>query len=290
MNFRRLNFASLVRPILWVAVGVVVNTTSIQARAAYGFGHESGAENAIPKQLADVGITEHLGNQVNLDLPFRDESGKTVTLRDFMRDGKPMLLSLAYFGCPSLCSAHLNGLNTAFKQIKEPLGQNFKFVVVSIEPKETSELAGKKKEAYMKAYARPEGDAGWHFLVGNQPEITALANQVGFNYHWDAQENQYAHASAAYVLTADGTISRYFYGIVFRPKDLRLSMIEASNGKVGTIIDKLTLYCSHFDAGASKYTIAAFSVLRVGAILITLLLGAFLVPFWFRKDRLEGEA
>lgn len=270
-----------------IAAGFTVGTPAF---ARNNFAPVQGSANEVPKDLEGIGITEHLGENVNLGLKFRDEKGQTVQLGDYMKDGKPVLLTLAYFGCPSLCNYHLNGLNDSFKQMKAPVGQEFKFIVVSIEPKETPELAAEKKAAYLKAYGRTDSANGWHFLTGDQAAITELAQQVGFQYRWSAEENQYAHAAAAYILTPEGKISRYFYGIVFPAKDLRLSLIEASNGNVGTVIDKLTLFCFHFDPKASKFTIAAFNVMRAGSALMVLIIGAFLVPFWFRRDRLQGEA
>ncbi|CAN5593814.1 SCO family protein [soil metagenome] len=244
---------------------------------------EEGPANDTPAKLENIGIDTRLGEKIDLDAKLVDESGKEVTLRDFTKDGKPLLLSLAYYSCPSLCSFHLNGLNDAFKQMKAPLGDEFNLVVVSFDPKETPALARAKKESYLRAYDRPEGDKGWHFLTGAGPTTAALAKAVGFKYRWDEEQKQYAHASAAYAIAPDGTITRYLFGIVFDPKTVRLSMLEASKGEVGTVVDKLILYCFHYDANANRYTLAAFNVMRAGGILILLVLGAFLVPFWFRK-------
>jgi protein SCO1/2 len=260
------------------------------AFAHEGFdGREAGSFNETPDELKNVGIEEHLGEPVDMNLTFRDEMGAVVPLSAFTAKKKPVLLTLAYYECPGLCNYHLNGLNDAFKELKEPLGKEFEVVVVSIQPKETPDLATKKKEAYLKAYGRPEGASGWHFLTGDQANITKLAQQVGFKYHWDEKEKQFAHTSAAYALTPDGLISRYFYGIIFDAKVLRLSMIEASNGSIGTIVDKLTLFCFHFDPKASKYTVAAFNVMRAGGGLTVLLMACFLFPFWLRSRNRKGE-
>lgn len=194
---------------------------------------------------------------------------------------------MAYYSCPSLCNFHLNGLNDAFKKLKEPVGKEFNFVVVSIEPKETPELAEQKKANYLKAYGRPEGNDGWHFLVGDEDSVRELAKQVGFGYKWDETQQQWAHAAAAFVLTPEGRISRYLYGIDFSPQTMRLSLVEASNGRIGTLADKLTLFCFHFDPKASKYTLAAFNVVRAGGALMVIILAAFLTPFWFRNRRAE---
>lgn len=255
---------------------------------------EAGIENETPQQLEGVGITEHLGDHVNLDLNFRNEQGEVVPLRTYFKDHKPVLLTMAYYSCPSLCNFHLNGLNDAFKKMSSPIGSEFNVVVVSIEPKETPELASAKKASYIKAYGRPEGAAGWHFLVGDEPQIRELAKQVGFGYRWDEEQKQWAHAAAAYVLTPEGRISRYLYGIDFDPKTVRLSLVEASNGRIGTLVDKLILYCFHFDPKASKYTLYAFNVMRSGSVLVVIVLAIFLAPFWFRnrreEKRVQGEA
>lgn len=280
-----MTITKLVAIVAFALVGALAPATAL-ARGEMG-GHNEGFANETPKELAGVGIDEHLGEKVDLDLAFKNENGESVTLRSYMKDGKPVLLSLAYFSCPSLCNFHLNGLLDAFKKIPAPLGQEFHAVVVSIEPKETPQLARDKKATYLKSYGRPEGEKGWHFLTGDAASITKLAKQVGFNYRWDEEQQQYAHASAATVLTPEGTISRYLYGIIFDPKTVRLSMIEASDGKVGTVMDRLVLYCFHFDSKASKYSLAAFNVMRAGGVAIIVILAIFLAPFWFRSRKGE---
>jgi protein SCO1/2 len=244
-----------------------------------------GLINETPKQLEDIGISEHLGERVDLGLTFKNEKGELVTLGSYIRDGKPLLLSLAYYNCPSLCNFHLNGVLDAFKGMKEPVGKDFNYVVVSIDAKETPDLAAKKKANYMSAYGRPEGANGWHFLVGGDAEIQALASQVGFKFRWDEEQKQWAHAAAAIVLTPDGRISRYLYGIVFEPRSMRLSLVEASNGKIGTLVDKLVLYCFHFDPKTGKYSLAAFNAVRLAGMLVVAILVIFLAPFWFRQRR-----
>lgn len=263
---------------------------SVPSFARDPFGREAGPANETPKELEDITINEHLGDTVDTNLKFKDESGQDVTLAKYLGNKKPVLLSLAYFSCPSLCTYHVNGLVDSLKAMSNPVGKEFDFVVISIDPRETPKVAAEKKAAYLNAYGRPETAGSWHFLTGQEPEIAAIAKQVGFNYHWAEEQKQYAHASAAYVLTPDGVLSRYFYGIVFDPKELRLSMVEASNGHVGTIVDKLTLFCFHLDPKTNKRTLAAFNVVRAGGALMVLILGAFLVPFWLRRNRLQGDA
>lgn len=262
-------------------------TASIGSVAeARDFGRSrEGAPNEVPKQLADVSITPRLGEKIDLDAKFVDDAGQEVTLRKYTQDGKPILLSLAYYSCPSLCNFHLNGLNDAFKQLKDPVGKEFNLVVVSFDPREGPAVAAAKKANYIKEYGRPEGAAGWHFLTGTSEASSALAKAVGFKYNWDEEQKQYAHASAAYAIAPDGTITRYLFGIVFDPKTVRLSMLEASKGKVGTVTDKLILYCFHYDPKANQYTLAAFNIMRAGGVLIMLVLGAFIVPFWIRAKK-----
>lgn len=250
---------------------------------------KEGHSNETPKELENLEIEQRLGERIDLDATFVDHEGKTVRLGDFAKDGKPLLLTLAYFNCPSLCNFHLNGLNDAFKAMKKPLGEEFNVVVVSFDPKEKTPLAAAKRENYLKAYGRAEGANGFHFLTGESSAIEPLAKAVGFKYRWDESQKQYAHAAAAYAISPDGTISRYFYGITFDPKTVRLSMIEASKGLVGSLVDKLTLFCFHYDPKESRYTVAAFNVMRAGGVLMLLVLGAFLLPFWIRA-RKETEA
>ena len=273
----------------WVAF-VVASLLMISTVQARDFGRaQEGHPNEIPKQLVDVGIEQKLGEKIDLDLKFTDHTGREVTLREYTKDGKPILLSLAYFNCPSLCNFHLNGLNDAFKQMKQPLGQEFNMVIVSFDPREKSDLAAAKRASYVNAYGRNQGADGWHFLTGAGEASAALAKSVGFSYRWDEEQKQYAHAAAAYAIAPDGTITRYLNGIVFDPKTVRLSMLEASKGHVGSVIDKLVLYCFHYDAKANKYTLAAFNVMRAGGVLIMLVLGAFLIPFWVRSRKENGN-
>lgn len=276
----------------WFATVSIAVGLGASALGPSAFAREIGApaakvDNEIPTKLEGVGITEKLGEKVNLDLPFKDESGAAVSLRKYTSTGKPVLLSLAYYSCPSLCNFHLNGLLDAFKGIKKPIGDEFQVVVVSIEPKETPALAAAKKASYIEAYGRPEGADGWHFLTGSESSIREITKQVGFGYAWDEEQKQWSHAAAAMVLTPEGVVSRYLYGIVFQPQTVRLSMIEASSGKIGTIVDRLVLFCFHYDPKASKYTLMAFNVMRGGAVLAVVVMTAFLAPFWFRSRREE---
>lgn len=281
---------SLAFSIIALAAGLTTGSRA-HAQAGREFGKQAeGFQNEVPKELKEADITEHLGEKIDLDLTFKNEAGETVALRSLVANGKPLLLTMAYYSCPSLCNFHLNGLTDAFKKMKQPLGDEFNFAAVSIEPKETPEMAATKKAAYMEVYDRPEGAKGWHFLTGEQANITALAKQVGFGYRWDEEAKQYAHASAAMVITPDGRISRYLYGIIFDPKTVRLSMIEAANGSIGTVMDRVILYCFHFDPKSSKYSLQIFNIMRGAGVLIVLALIGFIAPFWIRNLRkAQGE-
>jgi protein SCO1 len=254
---------------------------------------EEGPSNQTPEKLQDIGVTEKLGNKIDLTLPFRDEEGKAVTLANYFQSGKPVLLSPAYYTCPNLCNYHLNGMTDMLRKLNWTIGREFEYVVVSIDPRDTPQVAKAKKENYLKAYGRVDASRGWHFLSGDEASVKALMSQVGFKYRWDEEGQQYAHVSSAQVITPTGEISRYLNGITFDPQTVRLSMVEASNGMVGSVVDKLILYCFHYDPKASKYTPYLFGVMRIGAILIVLVLLAFLAPFWWRQRKqseLQGSA
>ncbi len=254
------------------------------------FENTGGSLNETPKELQDVGIDEKIGQNVDLDLKFKDEEGKTISLRQLVgKNGQSAILSLAYYSCSSLCNFHLNGLKDAFKGIEKPLGSEFQAIVVSIEPKETPELAAAKKRNYIKAYGRPEGAAGWHFLTGDQASITALAKQIGFKYHWEEKQQQYAHSSAAAVLTPTGEISRYLYGIVFDPKVVRLSAIEAADGKTGSILDRVILYCFHYEASSSKYSPMLSNIMAGGGAIMLIVMAIFVAPFWIGNRKSSGR-
>lgn len=228
----------------------------------------------IPVELKNVGITEHLGEPIDLDLAFTDESGATVPLRQYFDGTRPVIMTLAYYGCPNLCGLLLNGITDTFGDLSWTPGREFEYVNVSIDPAEKPELAAQKKEALLAAYGRPDAGKGWHFLVGDEASIRALAQQIGFSYYYDTDEKQYAHGSAAYILTPDGKLSRYLFGVMFEPRDMRLGMVEASKGKIGTIVDHVLLYCYRYDPKSRKYSLIATRLLKVGAGATIVAIGA----------------
>jgi protein SCO1/2 len=288
-----LSFARLLSAVSLMVSLLGFAQSSFAQQQGYGMSPDAGVSNLTPKSLQNVGVTEQLGNKIDLDLKFRNEAGELVPLRSYFSNNRPVILSLAYFNCPGLCSFHLNGLTQVFKKLNWTIGREFNVVVVSFDPKEKSPLAAAKKKSYLRLYDRGESNDGWSFLTGDEPQIQALAKQVGFEYHWDEASQQYAHASVAYILTPDGRLSRYLYGIDFDPRTVRLSLVEASNGVVGNVVDKLILFCFHYDAGQNKYALAAINVMRTGGALMVLILAAFLLSYWLRQRKLvrkvQGE-
>jgi protein SCO1/2 len=241
-------------------------------------------EITTPAILKKVGIAQNLGAPISPDLEFRDESGKTVRLGDFFGK-KPIVLSLVYFDCPALCTEVLNGELRTLRAISLDLGKDFEAVTVSFEPKDTPALAKAKRDVYLGQYNRPESAEHWHFLTGSQTSIDALTNAVGFQYAYDSAIRQYAHAAAIVVLTPDGRIDRYFYGVTYPARDVRLGLVEASQGKIGTLTDHAMLYCYQYDPMTGKYGMAVTSLLRGAGALTVLLLGFFMVVMFLRERK-----
>ena len=225
-----------------------------------------------PELLKDVGIDQKLNDSIPLDLTFRDESGQTVRLGQFF-GSKPVILSLVYYNCPMLCTQVLNGMERSLKDVPMDIGKQFNVVTVSIDPTERPTLAAAKRALYTGLYGRPGATEGWHFLTGDELQIKQLANAVGFRYAYDPQSKQFAHASAIMILTAQGKISRYLYGIQYATRDLRLGLVEASEGKIGTPIDQILLFCYHYDATTGKYGLLVSRVLKAAGVFTILVIG-----------------
>jgi protein SCO1/2 len=238
----------------------------------------------VPDILAKVGVDQKLNGQVPLDLAFRDEAGRSVKLGDYFGK-KPVVLTLVYFECPMLCTQVLNGAVAAMKVLNFTIGDEYDVVTVSFDPRETPALASSKKATYVAKYGRPPAATGWHFLTGEAPAIAALANAVGFRYTFDPTTQQYVHASAIMVLTPEGRLSKYFYGIDYPPKDLRLGLIEASNGNIGTAVDQLLLYCYHYDPHSGKYSMMVLNVLRLAGGVTVAVIAGFVAVMWARDRR-----
>jgi len=239
----------------------------------------------VPSQLEEVGVEEHLDAKIPLNLEFRDEYGAVVTLADYFDGTKPVILTLNYYKCPMLCGLQLNGLLDGLMDLDWTPGQEFEIVTVSINPLETPALAAEKKQNYIKRYERPSAAKGWHFLTGREPEIRQLASTLGFGYTYDRETGEYAHAAAIFVGTPDGRIARYLYGIEYPEKRLRLALLEASAGEIGTTIDQIILYCFHYDPESRRYSPVAMNIMRVGGTATALILGLSLGGYWLREAR-----
>jgi protein SCO1 len=239
-----------------------------------------------PQILQQVGIDQKLNTQLPLDLTFRDESGKTVRLGDYFGT-KPVIVSLVYYRCPMLCEQVLNGMTAALNVLKFDVGKEFNIVTVSIDPTETPEMAAKKKEVFLHRYQRPTAAQGWAYLTGDQANISQLAKAVGFRYVYDERTKQYAHASGIMVATPQGRLAQYYYGIEYSPKDLRLGLIEASQNKIGTVVDQLVLYCYHYDPETGHYGAIVMRMLRIGGTLTMVLLGGLVITM-LRRDTQAG--
>jgi len=260
----------------------VLFVLALLASSAWGQmnnGVMSPPSNTRPPRLENVGIEQHLNTQVPPDLTFRDETGKTVKLGDYF-GRKPLIIDLVYYNCTMLCGEALAGLASAMRLVKFDVGNEFDVVTVSFDPRETPEMAAAKKKDYVGRYGRANAAAGWHFLTGEPDSINALTKAVGFQYQYDAKTNQYAHATAIMVLTPQGRISRYFYGVDFPPKDLRMGLVEASQGKIGNAVDAVLLFCYHYDPETGKYGAMVANILRLAAAATILILGTLFFILW----------
>lgn len=233
--------------------------------------------------LSKVGFDQKLNQQVPLDLTFRDEHGASVKLGDYF-GAKPAILVLAYYKCPNLCTLVLTKLVETMRGLPFDIGDQFEVVTVSIDPRETPALAAAKKATYLARYGRAGAAGGWHFLTGEQGQIERLTQEIGFRYAYDARQDQYAHPTGIMVLTPQGKISRYFYDLEYTPRDLRLGLVEATDGKIGSPIDYVLLRCYHYDPVTGQYTVAIMSIVRMVAVASTMVLGICVFAM-LRRDR-----
>ena len=234
-------------------------------------------ENGLPQALREVKIEQRLNEQLPLDLQFKDETGRTVELREYFNKSKPVILSLVFYKCPMLCNQILSGLTAGLRAQSFDVGREFEVLTVSFDPRETPELAAEKKQSYLERYNRAGAEKGWHFLTGDQENITRLTEAVGFHYNYDEKTNQFAHASGIMLLTPEGRLSRYFYGIEYNPRDLRFGLIEASNNRIGSMADQLLLYCYHYDPATGRYGPVVMNIMRLGGVVTVLGIGALIL-------------
>ena len=234
--------------------------------------------------LDDIGLDQNLDGQIPLELTFIDEKGRTVALGDLLGD-KPVLLSFVYYECPMLCTQILNGLTKSLRVLSFDVGKEFDVITVSIDPGETPSLAAAKKQEYVKWYGRSSAERGWHFLTGRQDQIELLTQAAGFRYQYDPETDLYRHASGIMVLTPEGKLARYFYGIDYAPKDVRLGLIEASQNKIGSPVDQLLLFCYKYDPSTGKYGLVIMNSVRIAGALTVMTIGAFVVLMLRRERR-----
>jgi protein SCO1/2 len=235
-------------------------------------------------QFADVGFDQRLNESVPLDLVFRDETGREVRLGEYFGE-KPVILSLAYFKCPMLCTLVLNGLVRSLRATSCDAGREFEVITVSFDPKETTETAATMKRVYLDEYRRPGAEKGWHFLTGDDEAIKRLTEAVGFRYRYDAETGQFAHASGIVVLTPKGRVAQYFYGLEYSARDLRLSLVESAENRIGSPVDQVLLYCFRYDPAKGKYGLVIMRTLRVAGVGTVLGLGVLIVGLVYRQRR-----
>ena len=279
---RVLSFVSLVSLVL--SAPQALRAQMAAGPASAGFKREAGvASSALPQALREIGFDQNIGQRVPLDTTFRDEAGASVRLGDYFGK-KPVVMVFAYYDCPMLCTQVINGLASALGVMSLNPGQDFEIVTVSFNPHDTPASATAKKAVYLERYKRPGAAEGWHFLTGDQSQIDRLTKAAGFRYAWDAETKQYAHPSGVIVLTPDGRLSKYLFGIEYGPRDLRLGIVEASAGQIGTPVDALLLYCYHYDPMTGRYGLAIMRAIRMAGAATVLAIGTFIVVM-IRRER-----
>jgi len=265
-------------------------TAQMTGSPTVGYRQEPGmTSSTMPAPLREIGFDQNLDKHVPLDTVFKDESGHAVKLGDYFGT-RPVVMVFAYYDCPMLCTMVINGLASALDVLSLEPGRDFEIVTVSFDPRDTPATAAAKKAAYIARYKKPGAAAAWHFLTGDQPSIDRLTKAAGFRYVWDKETKQFAHPTGVIVLTPDGRLARYLFGIEYGPRDLRYAIVEASNGKVGSAVDSLLLYCYHYDPTTGRYGVAIMRVIRVAAAATVLALVAFIVVMVRGEKRRPARA
>ena len=242
-------------------------------------------------QLRDVTFKQRLNEMLPLDAPFRDEQGQAVTLGDYFKSGKPVILAFVYYQCPMLCTQVMNGLSSALKVMPFTAGQDFEVVLISFDARDTPAAAAAKERAHLEYWSRQADAPSWHLLTGDETTIRRVTSSAGFTYQWDERTGQFAHVSGVLVATPEGRLSRYFYGVEYSPKELRLALVESGEGKIGSAIDELLLYCFHYDPESGRYGLLVMNLVRAGGVLTMLFIGGFIFLMRRRDTRgpLEGR-
>lgn len=278
---------------LWTTLALAASVTlgGAPARAQYGMGvrADEGASNAarnvLPPRVDEITVTEHLNAQLPMDVRLRDESGREVRLRDFFAPGKPVLINLAYYRCPMLCNLVSNAVVNGLRGVAWTAGDQFEVLTVSIDPREAPQDAAARKARVADQYGRASGARGWHFTVGDESEVRRLADALGFGYRYEPRQDQYSHPAVIFLATPSGKVARYLYGISYAPNDLRLGLIEASEGRSISTVDRVLMFCFHFDPQDRRYVLVAKQVMKLGGGATAALLGGALLALWLRELR-----
>jgi protein SCO1 len=260
---------------IWISVFFIYSAGSVSAQL----------NQSKPQILEDIGVDEKLGDNIPLDLKFANSEGDSVRLGDLFESGKPVLLNPLYYECPTLCSLVLDAVYKVVDQLVWSPGDDYTIISFSIDPEEGPELAAQNKRSYLESLDRPNSDEGWHFLTGNQQNIEALTESIGFKYKYDEQTGEYLHLASIMLLSPEGKITRYLYGATFRELDLRNALHEAADGKIGSAIDQVVLYCFTYDPSSQSYVPVAMNIMKLGGLATVIILGIFLGIFWRRERR-----
>jgi protein SCO1/2 len=273
-----------VSPLVVIILTITLLLSSARARADLNIPSPPTAAQYVPDALKNISVSEHFNGQLPLDVPFIDDHNQRVTLRKYFDGSKPVILQLGYYKCPMLCDLISQGATKSLKDLREfTAGKDFDIVFLSIDPHEDAMLAQKKKQTYLTEYARPGSENGWHFLTGGQDQIAQIAKAVGFEYKWVASAQQFSHPAAIMLCTPDGKLSRYLYGVQFPEENLRLGLVEASQGKIGSTTDHFLLTCFVYDGKQGKYAVSAMRLMRLGGILTMVVMAVVMVRL-FRRD------
>lgn len=274
---------------LAIAAPALLETTPAWAQYGLGVREDDGASNAsrnqLPPDLAAVSVTEHLNSQLPMDVVLRDEQGHERQLREFFDGRHPVLINMAYYRCPMLCNLVSNAVINGLRGVAWTVGEEFEILTVSIDPRETSADALARRARVSDQYGRAGGSHGWHFTVGDEAQVRRLANALGFGYRFERASNQYAHPAVVFLATPNGKVARYLYGISFNPADLRMGLLEASEGRSISTVERVLLYCYHYDPRDRRYALVAKQVMKLGGVLTIILLGGGLFALWAREVR-----
>lgn len=273
-----------------LAGGAVPASAQQQPGLPGTMGHQTGiVASNVPPQFEAVTFQQRLGERLPLDASFRDEHGRDVRLGDYFRGGRPVVLSFVYYQCPMLCSQVMNGISSALKVVPFTPGRDFDVVLVSFDPRDTPETAFAKKQAHLQHWAVPETADGWHFLTGDEAAIREVTAAAGFTYQWDETTGQFAHVSGVLAATPDGRLSRYFYGVEFSPRELRMALVESGEGRVGSLVEELLLYCFQYDPTTGQYGLVVMNLVRLGGLVTVALVLGFILVMRRRDSRAAVE-